>query len=61
MAVHPPPLPPSLPSPIVNPVNDLPSERVSSLPRKASPRRSRERRSRRHRKVVAGTRDNDLS
>ncbi|CAK9327431.1 unnamed protein product [Citrullus colocynthis] len=60
MAVHPPPLPPSLPS-ILNPVNDSSSERVSNLPRKASPRRNRERRSRRHRKVATGTKDNDLS
>ncbi|XP_008442599.2 probable hexosyltransferase MUCI70 [Cucumis melo] len=61
MAVHPPPLPPSPPFAVLNPVNDSLSDRVSSLPRKASPRRNRERRSRRHRKVAAGTKDNDLS
>ncbi|XP_023520177.1 uncharacterized protein LOC111783478 [Cucurbita pepo subsp. pepo] len=59
-AVHPPPPPPSLPSSIVNPVSKLSSEKVPSLPRKASQRRSRERRSRHHRKVIAA-RDNDLS
>ncbi|XP_038895516.1 uncharacterized protein LOC120083734 [Benincasa hispida] len=61
MAVHPPPLPPSLPFSVLNPVNDSSSDRVSSLPRKPSPKRNRERRSRRHRKVAAGIKDNDLS